>query len=59
MKIYRGFLFVVAGLTLSFGLLQALAGEYRLGLSGVLLGGGLLLMATWAWPMASPARNWV
>ena len=61
MRVFRVFLFVIAAITLPLVLLCVPAGQYRLALANVLIGGSALLWATWGWgwPSAYPAREWL
>jgi hypothetical protein len=52
---------VVGVATLGYALLWALAGDFRQALSSALVGGGLILIVTWArgFPTAYPIREWI
>ena len=59
--VFRLAVIVVGGATLGYALLWALAGDLRQALSSALVGGGLLLIVTWARgvPAAYPLREWI
>jgi hypothetical protein len=61
MRAVRVFLIVFGVLALPLVVLSALAGQYRVALSALLLVAGAFLFAGWAWgyPTAFPAREWV